>query len=67
MYYKASVECTGSDYAKKSSKKVPFSAETLTVAGLYPGITCAVTFFAVYNPVSLDPGIKLTITIGEKG
>ena len=37
------------------------------IKNLRPGSRCDTTFFAVYNPASLDPGLVNTVYTKEKG
>lgn len=53
--------CDDTSYVyKNSSVTVPSSATSGFLHNLLPGSVCQVKFLAVYNPSTIDPGIKLT-------
>ena len=59
LEYSCKLQTDGTEYAKK--QRITFSSEStfVSVPNLLPNSSCELTLFAVYNPASIDSGLKV--------
>ena len=66
-YYEISCTCTYAHKEQRVSSYVQTREPSMKITKLLPGSVCEVLFRAIYNPATLDPGVKVTVTLTSDG
>ena len=66
LEYSCKLQDSGTEYIKKQRITVASDATFVSVPKLLPNSLCQLTIFAVYNPASIDVGLKIhTLTLKD--
>ena len=61
LYYSCRLQLEENDYVNGELEDTTYTQNSFRVIGLRPSSACALTFFAVYNPASIDQGISVQV------
>ena len=67
LYYSCRKEYQKIDYANGKLEDTNSALNSFRIVGLHPRSRCKLTFFAMYNPASIDQGITLNATTRRLG